>query len=206
MMLKLIACGIALIICVRFLFRRFLNLPHVKAGFHFSHKGIDNLMNENDFWDIIEHTRKFSKRNYRMQCDVLTEYLSSLPSNEIIQFNRTFQLLMAESYSSKLWEAAYALNGGCSDDCFEYFRTWLIAQGKANFYTVVHYPRAMFFICVKELLSNYEGFAYCSYQAYMNRTGSGLPPTNGIEYKELGEAFNENTAFLRYPELALLAW
>jgi hypothetical protein len=32
-----------------------------------------------------------------------------------------------------LWAAAYLINGGCSDDGFEYFRCWLIAQGRQVF-------------------------------------------------------------------------
>lgn len=35
--------------------------------------------------------------------------------------------------SSPLWAAAYLINGGCSDDGFDYFRGWLIAQGRTVF-------------------------------------------------------------------------
>ena len=29
-----------------------------------------------------------------------------------------------------MWCAAYIMNGGCSDDSFEYFRLWVISRGK----------------------------------------------------------------------------
>ncbi|MFL6076856.1 MAG: DUF4240 domain-containing protein [Mycobacteriales bacterium] len=35
---------------------------------------------------------------------------------------------MAESYQGDLWGAAYLINGGASDDGFDYFRGWLIAR------------------------------------------------------------------------------
>jgi hypothetical protein len=38
---------------------------------------------------------------------------------------------MAESYRWDLWGAAYLINGGCSDDGFDYFRGWLLSQGRA---------------------------------------------------------------------------
>ena len=32
-----------------------------------------------------------------------------------------------------LWDAAYLINGGCSDDGFDYFRGWLVDQGRETF-------------------------------------------------------------------------
>ncbi|OSP39974.1 hypothetical protein B7767_28795 [Streptomyces sp. 13-12-16] len=42
-----------------------------------------------------------------------------------------------------LWAAAYVINGGCSDDGFDYFRGWLIAQGRETFERVVADPDAL---------------------------------------------------------------
>ena len=39
-------------------------------------------------------------------------------------------LLVARSYDWNLWGAAYLMKGGCSDDAFDYFRGWLVAQGR----------------------------------------------------------------------------
>jgi hypothetical protein len=36
-----------------------------------------------------------------------------------------------------MWVAAYLMNGGCSDDGFDYFRGWLIAQGRTTLEQVV---------------------------------------------------------------------
>ena len=32
-----------------------------------------------------------------------------------------------------MWCAGYLMNGGCSDDGFEYFRLWVISRGRAVF-------------------------------------------------------------------------
>ena len=46
--------------------------------------------------------------------------------NDIIEFAKIFNTLYANSYQSNLWAVAYIINGGCSDDGFDYFRGWLI--------------------------------------------------------------------------------
>lgn len=38
------------------------------------------------------------------------------------------------------WQAAYLINGGCSDDGFEYFRGWLLTQGREVFERAVALP------------------------------------------------------------------
>lgn len=50
---------------------------------------------------------------------------------------------MAISHRNQLWAAGYLINDGCSDDGFEYFRAWLIAQGREVFERVVADPDAL---------------------------------------------------------------
>jgi Protein of unknown function (DUF4240) len=204
--LYLILTVLILIVLLRLFFRKVLDLPTYAGKLLTDNSEVENLLPEDAFWKIIKDTSVRSNRNYQYQCRLLTEYLENLSSEEIIQFDRTFAHLMAKSFSYRLWEPAYSLNGGCSDDAFEYFRSWLIAQGKNKFYWIIKYPRLLFFVGVKELIENYEGIGHCSYDAFQNRTGRDLPQRNGIEYSHGGQMFKEGEAFLRYPELALLAW
>jgi hypothetical protein len=37
-----------------------------------------------------------------------------------------------DAYRWDLWAAAYVINGGASDDGFEYFLGWLMAQGRTR--------------------------------------------------------------------------
>jgi hypothetical protein len=55
------------------------------------------------------------------------------PSVEVAALAQPLWDLRALSYRRDLWGAAYLLNGGCSDDGFEYLRGWLIAQGRTVF-------------------------------------------------------------------------
>jgi hypothetical protein len=45
-----------------------------------------------------------------------------------------------ESYRWDLWGAAYQINRGCSDDSFDYFRGWLMAQGQTVWESAVADP------------------------------------------------------------------
>lgn len=191
---------------LRLLFRKTLDLPTYKGQLFSENFNTDNLMPEQKFWQIIEETKKKSNHHYQIQCQLLTEQLFNLSKDEITQFHRTFYFLMAKSYSFNVWEAVYSLNGGSSDDGFEFFRSWLIAQGRNKFYWTIKYPRLLFLVGVKELVENYEGVAYCAYDAYLKKTGSEIPQINDIDYVDGGKMFKEGEAFLRYPELALLAW
>jgi hypothetical protein len=204
--LRIIFTLIILIVIIRLLFRKVFDLPTYSGTLLTKGAGVDNLMPEEIFWQIIKTTKKQSKNNYQVQCQLLTICLAKLSSQEIIQFDRTFAVLMANSYSFRLWEPAYSLNGGCSDDAFEYFRSWLIAQGKNKFYWTIKYPRLLFVVGVKEIIENYEGISYCAFDAYQRKTGRDLPERQDIEYPHGGQMFKEGESFLRYPELALLAW
>jgi hypothetical protein len=71
------------------------------------------------------------------------QVLTALPAAEVGELNQPLHDLMAASYRVDLWGAAYQLNGGCSDDGFEYFRGWLLTQGREVFERVVADPDAL---------------------------------------------------------------
>jgi len=194
------------IILIRRLFRKVLNLPKYSGKVLTENSGLENLMDEEVFWLIINETKLRSNNNLNLHCSLLTDHLTSLSEKEIIQFNRTFNFLLAKTYSFRLWEPVYALNGGCSDDAFDYFRSWLIGQGRNKFYWTIKYPRLLFLVGVKELLERYEGLSYCAIEAYENKTGHFPPQQDDIKYPDPGQIFNESTAIFKYPGLALLAW
>ena len=50
---------------------------------------------------------------------------------------------MADSYRSSLWAAVYVINGGCSHDGFDYFRGWLMLQGRETFGQAVADPGSL---------------------------------------------------------------
>ena len=86
-------------------------------------------MDKERFWSIIEEARKGTD-HFDDMFDPIVEKLSKLEDAEIMQWRRILDAYMKLSYKNNLWAAAYVVNDGCSDDGFDYFRGWLIAQGK----------------------------------------------------------------------------
>ena len=92
------------------------------------------------FWRLIELSRKGSEGDLYVQLDNLRHRLMKLSEEELRSFDRVFWDLMNESYRADLWGAAYIIKGGCSDDSFDYFRAWLIMQGKQPFTEALRNP------------------------------------------------------------------
>ncbi|MEU5517804.1 DUF4240 domain-containing protein [Streptomyces griseoaurantiacus] len=65
------------------------------------------------------------------------------PAEEIVAAQQVLWDLMAESCTLPLRAAAHLVSGGCSDDGFDYFRGWPIAQGREVFETMVAGPDAL---------------------------------------------------------------
>ena len=86
-----------LIILLRLLFRKVFKLPKYAGPLIADGSEYDNLMPESEFWNIINETRLKSNQRYQWQCQLLIGYLSSLTAEKIIQFDRTFNVLMARS-------------------------------------------------------------------------------------------------------------
>ena len=72
-----------------------------------------------------------SRRRLCPACRPAAGGLAELSTAEILAYQHLHHQLMAESYHWDLWGAAYLLNFGSSDDGFDYFRGWLLTQGRA---------------------------------------------------------------------------
>jgi hypothetical protein len=91
------------------------------------------------FWELIEDARRHAgdPADCSAVAALAAALLSSHPREEIVAADHVLRQLMADSYQSPLWAADYLINGGCSDDGFDYFRGWLIAQGREVFEHIV---------------------------------------------------------------------
>jgi hypothetical protein len=75
--------------------------------------------------------------------DAVYDALLALPPERILAHHRAQWTVMSTSYSWRLWHAAYQINGGCSDDGFEYFRGWLLSTGRDVFTAAVDEPDSL---------------------------------------------------------------
>ena len=159
------------------------------------------LMKEEEFWIIIDKSKAASAGSYRLQVDALNTILKTLGEDDLVKFSKTFSALLAATYNYKLWGAAFVINGGCSDDCFTYFREYLIAQGRDKFYATINDPESCADWIRSETEEDWEGLHGAVFAAYKEKTGKDLPLTY-LPMELKGEPFKEETVDKQYPKLA----
>jgi hypothetical protein len=94
-------------------------------------------MKKPDFWKHIELSKRSDPEEHEER---LVNRLSKLPPSDILQFEKWWNSVHDAAYTWKLWGAAYLMNGGCSDDGFVYFRSWLILKGEAIYAAALKDP------------------------------------------------------------------
>lgn len=87
-------------------------------------KDASKLMTQERFWALIEQSNKG---------ETLEETLHHLSDDELFGYYYWWRHFYAISYQQDLWAVAYVVMGGCSDDSFDYFRFWLVLQGREVF-------------------------------------------------------------------------
>ncbi|QEU94848.1 DUF4240 domain-containing protein [Streptomyces kanamyceticus] len=141
-------------------------------------------MDETEFWEIVDGTREAAGGDPEDHAELLVERLVRSDPDAVLDFARHFEVRYNRAYRWDLWGAAWVLLGGTSDDAFDYFRCWLIGQGREVFEGAVHDPDAL-----AELLDDFdedldgdgEELGYAADEAYEQLTGVvapdlGIPP------------------------------
>lgn len=173
-------------------------------------------MDRSTFWHLIEASNKESNGDQEKQMVLLEDRLSLLPLEELQVFARIFDDLFRESYQAWLWNAAYLILGGCSDDGFDYFRGWLIAQGEAVFSNALVNPDSLAdylrakcedpLACIVEC----EEILSVARHVYEEKTGQEMPEWEHKAYPDIAqEDLREDGSFLkqRCPRLwTLFEW
>jgi hypothetical protein len=93
-------------------------------------------MSQDQFWQMVEASRE-KPGDGMANPKRLRVALGRLRAAEILGFQLRLQECLAASYRLDLWAVAYLVKGGCSNDGFDYFRGWLIAQGRSYFETAL---------------------------------------------------------------------
>ncbi len=170
-------------------------------------------MDRSTFWHLIETSNRESNGDVDQQMVLLKNNLSLLPPEELQAFARIFDDLFRESYQAPLWNAAYLILGGCSDDGFDYFRGWLIAQGEAVFNNALSNPDSLAdylkaqcedpTACVVEC----EAILYLAHRVYEEKTGQEMPEWEHSALPDISqEDLQPDDSFLmqKYPRLWIL--
>ncbi|MGV9274031.1 DUF4240 domain-containing protein [Streptomyces griseosporeus] len=141
-------------------------------------------MDETEFWELVDASREAAEGDPEEQADVLVERLRQLDPEAVLDFARHFEARYNRAYRWDLWCAAWVLLDGASDDAFDFFRCWLIGQGREVFEGALHDPDSL-----ADLLDDFdeevdgdgEEIGYAADEAYEELTGGvapdlGLPP------------------------------
>ena len=161
----------------------------------------DILMNEDKFWGIIDHTLKSSNNDYEIQQEKLEKTLKTLNLQEIIEFDNRFRELRGKSYTWELWGAIYIINGGCGDDSFDYFREWVISQGKEFYYKTIENPKTLIDLKIDITEIEWEGISYVASTVFEKLTKQEIPSTFNENREISGFDWEEEDLKNMFPEL-----
>jgi hypothetical protein len=154
------------------------------------------------FWGVIEQAKNASGEDWESRPESLKAILVKQNADDIIQFNKDYRTKLNESYRWDLWGAAYLINGGCSDDGFDYWRDFLISEGQSVFEAALSDPDSLAELDDIED-AELEEYRYAIDEAYEELTGDEIPDAN-VEYPAdpEGEEWEENELNSMLPKLA----
>jgi len=160
-------------------------------------------MDERTFWQMIEDTRRESGGDLEGQVSLLEEKLLALPAQEIIAFDRLCEEMRFRAYRWDLWGAAYIINSGCSDDGFDYFRGWLIAQGQTVYENALRDPDTLAGVLTgEEEEVECEEMLYVAARACEEKTSEEMPMATRAYPEIAGEPWEEDDLPALFPRLA----
>ncbi|MEU4291082.1 DUF4240 domain-containing protein [Kribbella sp. NPDC026596] len=136
-------------------------------------------MDRDGFWGLVEDARggvDDTVADPDGVADALVKELGGLEAGEIAEFGVELARLQVESYRWDLWAAAYLINSGASEDGFDSFRGWLIAQGREVWEAALAEPDSLADVVDEDRPEGFEGFdgeglLHVGSHAYKNVTG-----------------------------------
>jgi len=128
------------------------------------------------FWSQIAATLGDATRaDQPRQLASFRSVLQRLSDQELVDFIHLFNAVMRQLYSWRLWAAAYAINGGCSDDGFTDFRYWLISCGRRVAEAALASSDALAELSLAPDSASFELFGYEPIDEFMRRSGGVRP-------------------------------
>lgn len=152
------------------------------------------------FWEMIEISRQAAESTPE-QIMILGDDLENLEPNEIIRFQEFLDEKLCDAYTWDVWALAYIAQDGCSDDEFEYFRAWLILQGRTLFKSTVEDIHNVLDDIPAGLGTRAEGFLNLTGSIYQSQTGKNLPAGKQSPCDLKGTAWKEEKLGILYPKL-----
>lgn len=167
-------------------------------------------MDIDTFWSLIETTKAESSGDIAIQRDLLIERLKELSEEEIVAFEDIYAQMETQAYRGELWDVAYIVHCGCTEEGFTDFRAWLIAQGRDVYQKVIEDPQNLADVIDEHQREDilFETFAYAASRAYYRKTGRVIyelrHPNKTYEFPKFGEMSDGSDEEIRakFPRIA----
>jgi hypothetical protein len=159
------------------------------------------------WWDLIARSGR-GAGDPDEQADQLVELLvKELTEQEILAFDKFVQEKIRDAFRWDLWAVAYIMNGGCSDDGFDYFCGWLVGKGKKHYEAALANPEdAAKGVDPDDEPFENESMWYAAARAWEQKTGKSTDDYHAIAPNVTrsieGEPFDEETVYDDHPKLA----
>jgi hypothetical protein len=146
------------------------------------------IMDTNRFWNIVERAKGHGGEAGHTAR--LRKELKSLSHREVMEFVRHYLSFYHRAGKGDVWAAGMLLNGGHgTDDGFEYFRNWLIAQGRSVYESALVNPDSLA-AAVADMTEDgpsaeWETYGYAGADIYSEKTGRNV-------YEDLAESVTSN--------------
>ena len=111
------------------------------------------MMAENAFWKLVD-ANVTRRRDGSIDAKPLGKKLAKMSPQDILSFDQRMSKYYFESYTWDLWGAAYLIHEGAPDDTFDYFRSWLIGQGRKVFMAAMKNPDSLVDVATVEALDS----------------------------------------------------
>ena len=173
-------------------------------------------MDIDTYWTLVEQARERSgvaggAPDPDEVAAALTALLVEQGASAARGASSAYSALAAQAYGWPLWGAAYTIGGGCSDDGFEYFIGWLVAQGREAFERAVADPDSLADLVDESTDAECEDLMGAPREAYETLTGSSDiedgTDSETTPLPALGEGWDFDDVDLvreRYPRLAAI--
>ena len=164
-------------------------------------------MLKSEFWKLIDDSRHEAGGDVSAHLGTFHSALDELEMNELVSFAHWFDDYYNTANTWGLWDAAYLIGGGCSDDGFLDFKGWLISQGEKVFEAAVANPESLAKVVKVGQWCRAEGFNYAAQSLWEKKSGKSadqFPPSPlaSGNHDIRGEQCEEGKLVKRYPKLA----
>lgn len=157
-------------------------------------------MTEKRFWTVIDAARAGAGSPGQFAAALGAQLAACAPA-DIETFDRLLWDRLAALNHWDLWALAHLARGGCSDDSFDYFRAWVVAQGRTAFDAACKGPVHLLPFCDDSWDLQCEELLSVADDAYRGATGRSMTRTSREASPVQGVAWTESELEARYPDV-----